>query len=1070
MFLVTSKTESACPKFVDLYGSFRHRVRGHQPGKNDLDPSPIQDARSGPGFRPLPCLARSLQRVGVFLALALGFLLPAPALLEAQERTPDDPHRVLLLNSYHQGYLWTDEITRGVEETLADDNIELHIEYMDTKRQFDKAYQDLLRRMLRYKHRKHRYAVIIATDNNAFDFMKDQGRSIFDATPVVFCGVNYLQEADVAGLENFTGVNEAMNIVGNLDLIRRLHPDCTRVVVVTDNTTTGKQNQREVQRIDTRATDAMPRIELLYDVSVDALKTRLQGLDAGTVVLFTIFIRDRNNVFVGYEHGLQLVCENTRVPVYAAQNFRTGPCVVGGYLTSGYDQGAVAAEKARAILNGKPAAEIPIRWDTPTRARFDYLNLKWHGIPFDRLPPASEIIHQPVSFYYQYKYLIWNTTIAFCLLLLALCGVVYGLIRSRQAAGKLLRYEENLRTTLDSIGDAVIATDTAGDIVRMNPVAENLTGWRAEEAAGRPLGDVFYIVNAVTREPVANPVKQVMKTGQIVGLATHTLLIARDGSEHQIADSAAPIRAADDALTGVVLVFRDITEAYQKDLQLRESERKYRQLVENANDAIFIAQDGVIQYANARTVELLGYDRKTISTTAFTEFIHPDDRTMVADQHNWRLRGETDLPATYTFRIVNRDGSDHTVQLGTVLIDWNGNPATLCFARDITAEKKMEARLYQAQKLEAIGTLAGGIAHDFNNLLLGVQGRSSLMALDLPVSDPLQEHIRAIGDYVASATNLTGQLLGVARGGKYEPKPTDLNDLVASSSTMFGRTRKEIQVRRQMSPTPITVEVDRQQIEQVLLNMYVNAWHAMPEGGELLLETNAVVLDEAGSEPHDARPGRYARITLRDTGSGMDAGTLERIFDPFFTTKEKGRGTGLGLASAYGIIKNHSGFITVDSAPGQGSIFKIYLPASDKAGDRKLSAKGRIIRGTGTILLVDDEAIILEVGEKLLAKLGYRVLIAPGGAQAVETVKAQGDGIDLVILDVIMPGMDGGQTFDRIRELQPGLPVLLASGYALSGQASDIMHRGCNGFMQKPFTAAELSQKIRQVLDEAVGR
>ena len=268
---------------------------------------------------------------------------------------------------------------------------------------------------------------------------------------------------------------------------------------------------------------------------------------------------------------------------------------------------------------------------------------------------------------------------------------------------------------------------------------------------------------------------------------------------------------------------------------------------------------------------------------------------------------------------------------------------------------------------------------------------------------------------------------------------------------------------------PITVEVDRQQIEQVLLNMYVNAWHAMPDGGELFLQTKTVMLDEARCEPHEARPGPYAHITVTDTGSGMDAATRARIFDPFYTTKKKGRGTGLGLASAYGIIKNHDGFITVSSKLGHGSTFNIYLPASDKAGGRKPSAREKIIRGAGTILLVDDEAIILEVCQKILERLGYRVLTATGGAQALETVAAEGNGIDLVILDLIMPGMDGGKTFDRIRELQPNLPVLLASGYALDGQASEIMGRGCNGFMQKPFSAAALSQKIRQVLDEAVG-
>ncbi len=1037
--------------------------------KIDLGNSAARGTSNGSDCIATPCLAKAVMRAGILLAVAIGLLAPAAPFLRAQTRAEAEPRRILLLNSYHQGYLWTDEITRGVEESFAGADVELHIEYMDTKRQFDTVYQGLLRQVLRHKHRKHRYAVVIASDNNAFDFMKAWGRSIFDLTPVVFCGVNYLKPADVAGLENYTGVNEQMSIMGNLGLIRRLHPEFKKVVVVTDNTTTGRQNQKEVRRVAALTENETPRIELLFDVSVDALGKRLQGLDDQTAVLFTIFIRDRNDVFIGYEAGLKMVCENTHVPVYAAQNFRTGACVVGGYLTSGYDQGAVAAEKARALLDGKPASEIPIRWDTPTLARFDYRNLKRHGIPMDRLPVGSEVINQPVSFYYQHQTLIWNTALVFVLLLLALCGVVYGLIRSRQAAGKLLRNEENLRTTLDSIGDAVIATDTSGHIVRMNPVAEMLTGWRAGEAAGRPLAEVFNVVHALTGAPAENPVQQVMETGRISGLAKHTMLVARDGTEYQIADSAAPIREADAAMTGVVLVFRDVTEAYNKDKQLRESERKYRQLIENANDAVFITQDGRIKFANRKTSKIIGYGEEELTTVSFVEFIHPDDREMVIDRHRRRLRGETGLPSTYALRVFNRDGDELVLQLSITLIEWNGKPAVLNFMRDITDQRKLEASLQQAQKMEAIGTLAGGIAHDFNNLLLGVQGRAALIALDLPAVHPHQEHVQAIEEYVRSATDLTRQLLGVSRGGKYEPRPSDLNELVTASSAMFGRTRKEIQVRLKLSTQPVVAEVDRQQIEQVLLNLYVNAWQAMPNGGDLILTTRAETLDQTRCAPHGTKPGAYTCITVTDTGSGMDAATRERIFDPFFTTKEKGRGTGLGLASAYGIVKNHDGFITVASEPGRGSTFDIYLPASDKPGDRNSSARKALVKGSERILLVDDEAMILEVGQKILERLGYRVLAAGGGQQALDILGAEGDGVDLVILDLIMPGMDGRRTFDRIRELRPGLPVILASGYAIEGQASEIMRRGCNGFLQKPFHLTELSQKIRQVLDEAMG-
>ncbi len=390
------------------------------------------------------------------------------------------------------------------------------------------------------------------------------------------------------------------------------------------------------------------------------------------------------------------------------------------------------------------------------------------------------------------------------------------------------------------------------------------------------------------------------------------------------------------------------------------------------------------------------------------------------------------------------------------------------FVRDISVAKRLEGQLYHAQKMQAVGTLAGGVAHDFNNLLMGIQGRTSLMAVDLSPVDPNLEHIRAIEEYIQSATNLTGQLLGAARGGKYDPRPTDLNDLVQKSLSMFGRARKEIRIKMLLARTPVVADIEPEQIEQVLLNIYVNAWQAMPKGGELWLGTSVERLDNLFCEPHRIMPGSYAKISITDSGIGMEESVLQQVFDPFFTTKDKSRGTGLGLASAYGIIRNHSGFITAFSEIGSGSTFTIYLPVSKRKPDKKIAVEPAIFKGAETILLVDDERMIIEVGQALLKELGYHVLIAEGGKQALDIIKAGKNTIDLVILDLIMPGMDGGTTFEALRAEYPLLPVLLSSGYAVDGQASEILQKGCNGFLQKPFSLSELSQKIRSVLKQRV--
>jgi PAS domain S-box-containing protein len=498
---------------------------------------------------------------------------------------------------------------------------------------------------------------------------------------------------------------------------------------------------------------------------------------------------------------------------------------------------------------------------------------------------------------------------------------------------------------------------------------------------------------------------------------------------------------------------------------LRASEEKYRTLVENATEAIFIIQDEKIKFSNCQTISLSGYSAEELTKISFTGLIHPDDREAVLDWYRRRVQGEK-IPAIQTYRILTKSGEELWVQFNSVPIIWEGRPATLNFARDMTREKKLEAQFQIAQKMEAIGSLAGGIAHDFNNLLMGIQGHVSLLLFDLDPGHPYYESLKKIEGQVKNGANLSSQLLAFARRGKYEVKPSDVNKIIQQTSSMFERTRREIHIHRKFQEGIWTIEVDRGQIEQVLMNLYVNAWQAMPEGGNLYLESRNVTLDRDHIKSFSAEPGNYVRIAVRDTGTGMDQKTRQRIFDPFFTTKEMGRGTGLGLASVYGIIKNHGGFIDVYSEIGEGTTFNIYLPVLDQKIPEEKRLSSEILSGKEIVLLVDDEEIIAEIMEKALTLAGYRVLLARGGEEAIEVYKKNQNDIDLVVLDMIMPGMNGGKVFNRLREINPGVKVILSSGYSIDGEASQIMARGCNGFIQKPFGIKELSQKIREVLDK----
>jgi len=387
--------------------------------------------------------------------------------------------------------------------------------------------------------------------------------------------------------------------------------------------------------------------------------------------------------------------------------------------------------------------------------------------------------------------------------------------------------------------------------------------------------------------------------------------------------------------------------------------------------------------------------------------------------------------------------------------------------RDVTEKERLRAKLQQAQRLESIGTLAGGVAHDFNNLLMAIQGNASLALTKIVPSHPAFDKLRNITTYVQDASALTKQLLGFARGGKYEVKATDLNELIEKTTNMFGRTKKEIAIQFIPQQDIWTVMVDRGQIEQVLLNLLVNAWQAMPNGGQIRIQTSNGVLDPTYAKAYNIKPGNYVKTAITDTGIGMDKAIQSKIFEPFFTTKDRARGTGLGLASAYGIVKNHDGIINVYSEPGQGTTFTFHLPMAHAMLSQNAPEIEATQSGTETVLLVDDEKMILEVAREMLEEIGYRTLVAESGQEALEIFAQEPGHIDIVILDMIMPEMSGGDTYNKLKQIYPEVKALLSSGYSLNENATHILHCGCNGFIQKPFNIEELSRKIRRILDEA---
>ena len=618
---------------------------------------------------------------------------------------------------------------------------------------------------------------------------------------------------------------------------------------------------------------------------------------------------------------------------------------------------------------------------------------------------------------------------------------------------------------IDAIADRVAITDLQGNILDVNQAMTVFHGRRRDEIIGRNFLD---LVLEEDRERIRLCFADTLERGfsDTVEFRSRN---AR-GEEVYSEVNALTIRDAQGLPFEAVAVLRDVSHRKAVEKQLAEREEMYRNLLGNISEAVFeVDGNGIVRFISPGIERFVGFSPNEICGRHFLQFIYPEDRELLVEQ--FQLVSRNVLEPT-EYRLIDKNGECRWVSSSSRPIIRDGGfhglngVMTDIHERKIAQQalKNQQELLQQAQKMEAIGTLASGIAHDFNNLLMGIQGRASLLLMESEAGRPDYEHLKGIEQHIRSAAELTQQLLGLARGGKYEVMPTDLNALVQNSVDIFGRTKKEITIVTKLDPELRIVEADRTQIEQVLLNLLVNAWQAMPDGGDIAISTQNIDLLSGDARVFHVAPGRFVRLGVSDSGIGMDETTKSRIFDPFFTTKEMGRGTGLGLASAYGIIKNHGGIITVYSEKGSGSTFHVYLPASEKILEMKNEAVEEMPRGHETILLIDDEVMILEVAQQMLANLGYRVLTASSGGPALDTFRRDHVGIDLVILDMIMPEMSGGRVFEGLKAIDPGVRVLLSSGYSINGQAMDILARGCRGFIQKPFTIKDLALKVREVL------
>jgi two-component system cell cycle sensor histidine kinase/response regulator CckA len=653
-------------------------------------------------------------------------------------------------------------------------------------------------------------------------------------------------------------------------------------------------------------------------------------------------------------------------------------------------------------------------------------------------------------------------------------GFAIDITARKRVEDALRQSEERHRSLVNNLPIAVYRNTPGpkGKFLMANPSFLKMFGLKSEgELKGIAVADTY--MKAEERKVFSN---DLLAKGSVDGVELQ--LRKKDGTSFWASITARVVNDENGNKAYFDCSIVDITERKRAQEALEEERNLLRTILDNVPDYIYV-KDMESRYvvSNSAHVRFLKKTRpeEVVGKTVFELFpeqlaaeYYEDDQEVIRsgepilNKEEPTLDLKDEMAWNQTTKVPLRDSSGKVIGLVGI-------------ARDITERKqaeeekgKLQAQLLEAQKMEAIATLAGGMAHNFNNLLMGIMGNASLMLLETDPNDHNYERLKNIEKSVQGGSKLTNQLLGYARKGGYEIKPLNLNRVVQETSETFDLTRKEIRVHQELAEDLFTIKADQGQIEQVLLNLYVNAADAMPGGGDLFLKTTNVTHEDMSSKPSSVKSGNYVLLTVTDAGVGMDTKTMEHIFDPFFTTKRMGRGTGLGLASVYGIIEAHGGYIDVNSRKGHGTTFSIYLPASPEnqhiKEDKKLPKK--LLKGQETILLVDDEEMILDVGKEFLTLLGYRVLGAGSGKDAIGLYREKKDKIDMVLLDMIMPDMGGGETYDRLKEINPEIKVLLASGYSLDGGAKEIVERGCDGFIQKPFNMEELSRRIREVLEK----
>ena len=874
----------------------------------------------------------------VYLFLFLCSLIAKPFTLDAA-----DFKKILILHSYHQGFDWTDSITKGVQSVLekSDLRYELYFEHMDVKRHKAAEVYPYLEELFRYRYINVRFDVIILSDDFALDFVIERRNKLFPSVPIVFCGINNYEPNKFEGVKNITGVAEDVDFKGTIDLALKLHPETKNVAFISDGTPSGMQMLKRTRNVMKQFGEKLNLIEL-FDFAIVDLKQRLKQLPQNTVVIHTHYYNDKGSGRkLTVDQSFAIVRQNCTLPIYTGWDFQIGYGAIGGVVTNGVVQGSLAAKMAVRILNGEATETIPVVAQSPNTPMFDYQYLKPFGITLSALPKGRFVINEPVSFYYRNKTLVWQTAgfiFSLCLIILFL---IINIGRRRRAEEALRMSEQRYRTLFENSGDPIYINTREGRFVDVNQSFLDLFGYAREELADLTTEDIY-------ADPENRPkvLKEIDQKGYL----------------------------------------RDYEDLYKKK-DGTKIECLLTATLRRAGDGSIIGSEGVI--------------------------------------------------------------------------------------RDISEKKHLEAQLRQSQKMEGIGTLAGGIAHEFNNILGIIIGNTELAIDDVPEWNPAKECLKEIRAASMRAKDVVRHILSFARKTPAQRQPIQISTIIRDSlKLMRASIPTTIEIRQNLSCESEIILADPTEINQILMNLCTNSLYALSEEtGELEVTLESINLDEDSASLYDnLETGNFVKLTVKDTGEGIDPKIMDRIFDPYFTTGSLAERTGMGLAIVYGIVKKHDGAIKASSELGKGTVFEVLFPLIEETVQPELEEEPEALpTGTERILFVDDEVSLGKMAKQMLERLGYQVVTKTNPKEALALFKSEPDQFDMVITDMAMPQMAGDRLAQELMKIRKDIPVILCTGHSARIDETRAKELGLAAYVMKPLVTRDFTNTVRKVLDEAKG-